>query len=408
MAEGSPAPAIPRRHGADLREGRRMAGPLRWLIRGDPRPDAVEWRAIGESLNHGDPAMDRLVEWMAADGLAKTKPLFDRALAQGIASLPEAAAPLRAFFAEVTARPSWVDEALLVEGARVCGLSGRTGMDVLRDFGLMAGYQAGAINRTLVLTGALQKGAQRRVAETTSWWIDVTRPGGLACGAQGWRSTLQVRLIHALVRRHLQRHPQWDAAELGLPVNQGDMHATYLAFSVIFLFGQRLLGVPLTAREGHAAMHLWKYAGWLMGLDPRWLWDSEQAGRVALYRNLLAQAPPDDSSRQLGRALMDEPLQRRYRRFASLQGRWNRAKHLSIIRTFVGRRGMAALGLPGGVLPWYPLLSVVPRLFWHGLHRLLPGGRERLIRRGLRAQQDYLAVLFGEQSPALTSTLHNP
>ncbi|MGV2482127.1 UNVERIFIED_CONTAM: DUF2236 domain-containing protein, partial [Salmonella enterica subsp. enterica serovar Weltevreden] len=80
-----------------------------------------------------------------------------------------------------------------------------------------------------------------------------------------------------------------------------------------------------TAAEGRAAMHLWKLIGWLMGLDERWLWDSEQEGRVALYRNLLAQAPPDDSSRQLGRPLMDEPLQRRYRRFAALRGRWNRA-----------------------------------------------------------------------------------
>ena len=406
MAEGSSPAAIPRRHGADLREGRRLAGPLRWLIRGDPTPDAGEWRAIGESLNQGDPAMDRLVDWMAAEGLARSKPLFDLAVVQGIAAIPAAPAPLREFFAAVEARPAWVEEALLIEGARVCGISGRTGMDVLRDFGLMAGYQAGAINRTLVLTGALRKGAQRRVAETTKWWIDVTRPGGLARGAPGWCTSLQVRLIHALVRRHLQRHPQWDAAELGLPVNQGDMHATYLAFSVIFLFGQRLLGVPLRAREGRAAMHLWKYAGWLMGLDTRWLWDNEQAGRVALYRNLLAQAPPDDSSRQLGRALMDEPLRRRYRQLARLQGQWNRAKHLSIVRGFVGRRGMAALGLPCGVLPWYPLLSVLPRLLWHGLHRALPGGLERLIRRGQRAQQDYLQVLFGDHPPELTSDLH--
>lgn len=405
MAEGSRPPSIPRRHGADLEEGRRMAGPLRWLVRGDPSPDAADWLAIGESLNQGDPAMDRLVAWMSAEGIAATKPLFDRAVEQGIDAVADAPAPLREFFAGIEAPPAWMDPRLMAEGARVCGISGLTGMDVLRDFGLMAGYQASAINRTLVLTGALQKGAQRRVAETTKWWIDATRPGGMARGAPGWCSTLQVRLIHAMVRRHLQRHPQWDAAELGLPVNQGDMHATYLAFSVIFLLGQRLLGVPLTAAEGRAAMHLWKLIGWLMGLDERWLWDSEQEGRVALYRNLLAQAPPDDSSRQLGRPLMDEPLQRRYRRFAALRGRWNRAKHLSIARAFVGRRGMDALGLPRGVLPWYPLLSFGPRLAWHLAHRLLPGGRERLIRRGLRAQQAHLLVLFGRERQELTQPI---
>ncbi|MDM4770580.1 oxygenase MpaB family protein [Solimonas sp. SE-A11] len=402
MAEGSARPAIPRRHGADLETGRRMAGPLRWLIRGNPEPSPTQWQAIGESLNQGDPAMDQLVDWMAAEGLRHTKPLFDRALDQGIAALPDAPEPLRRFFVAVEARPAWVKPALLAEGARACGISGLTGMDVLRDFGLMAGYQAGAINRSLVLTGALQKGAQRRVAETTKWWIDATRPGGMERGAPGWRSTLQVRLIHAMVRRHLQRHPEWDAGQYGLPVNQGDMHATYLAFSVIFLFGQRLLGVPLTAREGHAAMHLWKYIGWLMGIDEHWLGDGEQAGRIALYQNLLAQAPPDETSRQLGRPLADEPLQRRYRRLAWLQGRWNRAKHLSIARAFVGRRGMDALGLPEGVLPWYPLLTIGPRLGWHLAHRLLPGGRERLVRRGLKVQEEYLEVLFGDGEKELT------
>ncbi|HSW12677.1 MAG TPA: oxygenase MpaB family protein, partial [Solimonas sp.] len=354
-----------------------------------------------ESLNQGDAAMDRLVAWMSAEGLAKTKPLFDRALAEGIEAITGAPAPLRRFFAEVEARPAWVNPRLLAEGARVCGISGLTGMRVLRDFGLMAGYQASAINRTLVQTGALQKGAARRVAETTKWWVDVTRPGGMERFAPGWRNTLQVRLIHALVRRHLQQHPQWDTAAHGLPVNQGDMHATYMAFSVIFLFGQRLLGVPLTAREGHAAMHLWKYIGWLMGIDERWLTDDEQAGRIALYRNLLAQAPPDESSRQLGRPLMDEPLQRHYRRYAWLQRRWERALHLSIERAFLGRRGMRALGLPENVLPWYPALTFAPRLGWHLAQRLLPGGRERLVERGLKAQADYLEVLFGAELPRL-------
>jgi len=403
MAEGSTRPAIPRRHGADVQTGRRIAGPLRWLIRGNPEPSAGQWQAIGESWNQGDPVMDRLVHWMAAEGLGKTKPLFDRALEQGLG--PDAPTPLRRFFAEVEARPAWVNPQLLDEGARACGISGLAGLYVLRDLGLMAGYQASAINRTLVLTGSLQKGAQRRTAETTKWWIDATRPGGMERGAPGWRGTLQVRLIHAMVRRHLQRHPEWDAAELGLPVNQGDMHGTYLAFSVIFLFGQRLLGVPLTAREGRAAMHLWKYIGWLLGLDERWLGDSEQAGRIALYQHALAQAPPDESSRQLGRPLMDEPLQRKYRNLGWLRGRWNHAKHLSIERAFLGRAGMRALGLPEDVLPWYPVLSFGPRLGWHLAHRLLPGGRERLVRQGLKAQEEYLEVLFGNEQRGLAKPI---
>lgn len=408
MSKATPTdPDIPRRHGAGLDAARRIARPVRLLIDGDPQPTPAQWQAIGESWMRGDAPMDTLLDWMCAEGLRRCKPLFDAAAAHGIAALRDAPAPLRAFFAQVEATPAWVDAARCDEGARVSGIAGLTGLNVLRDLGLLAGYQASAINRTLLLTGALAKGAQRRVAETTQWWVACTRPGGMARGAPGYVATLQVRLIHALVRRRVAALPEWDAGELGLPINQGDMHATYLAFSVIFLFGQRLLGVPLRRREGEAVMHLWRYIGWLMGVEERWLCDTEQQGRVALYQNLLAQAPPDESSRQLGRALCDEPLQRHYASLAGLRGRWNRAKHLSIARGFLGRRGMRALGLPDGVLPWYPLLTAPPRLAIHLLLRALPGGRALLIRRGLAAQQAYLRVLFG-RDPATVGAASLP
>jgi hypothetical protein len=400
MAEGAQATSgIPRRHGVDPASGRRMAAPLKLLIRGNPEPSPAQWQAMGLALNQGDPPMDRLLAWMSETGLRETRPLFDRALRDGIDSLPDAPAPLREFFALIDQRPAWVDEALLQEGARCCGISGLSGLRALRDMGLMAGYQASAINRTLLLTGALQRGPQRRLAETTKWWIDVTRPGGVARDAPGFHTTLQVRLVHAHVRRHVQQLPEWDAAYYGLPVNQFDMQATYLSFCVTFLFGQRLLGVPLRAEEGRAVMHLWRYIGWLMGVDEPWLLDGEMEGRIALYQNVLAQAPPDESSRLLGRPLMDEPLQRHYRRFAWLQGRYERARHLSIERAFLGRAGMQALGLPTLVLPWYPVLSFAPRLLGHLLLRAWPGGRERLIRDGLRKQSDYLQVLFGGDRP---------
>lgn len=397
-----PAIRIPARHGADLALAQRTAAPIRRFIKGQAEPDASEWQAIGESLLQGDEPMDRLIEWMQGVGLSHGKQLYDHAVNEGIDALDDAPQPLRQFFDRVEAPPAWLDPEQLHLGARACGLSGLTGMRVLRDLGLLAGYQASAINRTLVLTGALEKGAQRRVAETTKWWIDCTRPGGMHRGAPGYRSTLQVRLIHGLVRRRVSCMTDWDPAYYGLPINQGDMHATYLAFSAIFLIGQRLLGVPLSRHDGAAITHLWRYIAWLMGVDERWLHDDENQARRALYHNLLAQAPADASSRQLGAALIDEPLQRHYTNLPWLRGRLNRAIHLSIARTFINAEGMQALGLPSGVLPWYPLLSGPPRFVWHSLLRCLPYGRDFLIARGLRQQETYLQTLFGKDHPQLT------
>lgn len=396
---GSPDRFIPRRHGADLATGKRMARSLRWLIRGNPDPSPELWRALGNALLDGDGPADRLVAWMDQEGFRQTRPLFERALNQGIASVADAPAPLRGFFATVDTLPDWADAALLRQGARACQVSGMAGLYALRE-ALMAGYQASAINKTLILTGALARGAPRRIAETTKWWVDVTAEGGMDRYSEGFKSTLQVRLIHALVRRQLSGKPEWKHEEWGLPVNQSDMLATNLGFSVLFLIGQRILGVPLRQDEAEAVMHLWRVIGWLMGVEPHWLPKTENEGRVLLYQILLSQAPPDDSSVQLGRALMNEVRMRHYPNFKNLRGHFEHARHLSMDSLFLGWAGMKALGLPRA-LPWYPALSAPLRAAWHLAHRLLPGGATRLVRKGRAAQAGYLPILFGAEAPAI-------
>ena len=91
--------------------------------------------------------------------------------------------------------------------------------------------------------------------------------------------------------------PEWKAEQWGLPVNQIDMVATYLGFCVIMLEGLRLMGIPVTARNSKAVMHLWAYAGWLMGVDERWLVHRERDG-VVLFRDA-----PTTQSRPIGPAV---------------------------------------------------------------------------------------------------------
>lgn len=396
-----PEVQIPTRHGADIARSRAIARPVRWMLRGDPEPGPQRWDALGRALMAGDPPMDRLVDWLYQYGTREGRALFQRAVDHGIDAVPDAPAPLRAFFEHVEPRPAWVDDELLRQGAAATQRTGLTGMRVLRDLALMLGYQAAAINKTLVATGSLERGPQRRLAETTKWWLDCTATGGMDRFGEGFRNTLHVRLIHGLIRRQVQRQPDWRNDQWGLPVNQTDMAATQLGFSVIFLLGSRFLGVPLTRAEGQAVMHLWRYIGWLMGVDPRWLPETEQEGRVLLYQILLSQAPPDESSRQLGRALMDEPFDRHYPNLHQLRGHFERARHTSITRLFVSGQGMRDLGLPAWMPPWYPALSLPLNLAHQTQARLRPGGADRLATTGRRAQIDYLKVLFGDAAPAI-------
>jgi hypothetical protein len=384
---------IPSRHGCDLAAGRRTARMVGWVIRGDPEPAPERWRALGEGLMRGDPPADRLAEWMHQAGLARAMPQFERAAREGLAAVPDPSPALRGFFEACERRPAWLDEAQVERGQRLFQRFGRSADFALRDVALMGGYQASAFNKTLLLTGALAGGNARRVAETMQWVADCTAVGGLARGAAGYRSTLHVRLMHALVRRRIARRPDWDLRALGLPINQTDMAATCLGFSVVLLLVVRVLGVPVTRAESRAEMHLWKYIGWLMGVEEPWLCDTERDGRILLYQMLLAQTPPDESSQQLGRALMADGLREPWP--TRLRVRFEHARHLSVTRLFVGARGMRALGLPRFVLPWYPLVSAPFTLLWHLAHRLLPGGPERARRAGRAVQEHLTRMRFG-------------
>src|SRR5262245_4695173 len=100
---------IPSRHRENRAQVRALLGVMYWLMPREDEPSPQRWREIGEALMHGDPPMDRLVQWMFASGLAKARAQFEQAIERGIDSVPDAPEPLREFFALVDRRPDWVD-----------------------------------------------------------------------------------------------------------------------------------------------------------------------------------------------------------------------------------------------------------------------------------------------------------
>jgi hypothetical protein len=109
----------------------------------------------------------------------------------------------------------------------------------------------------------------------------------------------------------------------------------------------------------------------------------------------------------MARPMIDEPLGRSYPRFAWLRRRYDRARHLSISRAFLGRKGMRNIGFPAGVLPWYPLLKLPLNLSWHLSSLLLPGGKRRAARIGRGRQERFLAELSGGAPAVVGQAAHD-
>ena len=116
---------------------------------------------------------------------------------------------------------------------------------------------------------------------------------------------------HAQMRRVLRQAANkdtgkwwWEANQWGMPINQMDLAATSLLFSVSQLRHLRRVGFHFTAAESEGVMHLWRYAGHLLGVVPDLLCATEAKGR-GLQRLLFdAYDGPDEDSIRLIQALM--------------------------------------------------------------------------------------------------------
>ncbi|MDG3010592.1 DUF2236 domain-containing protein [Rhodococcus sp. D2-41] len=367
------------------------------LALGLREPDAAEFRRLGECLLVADAPADRLVDWMHTVGMSRSRPMFEQALREGVDSVGELRpgdAPLRAFFAEVETVPDWVDRDRLRSAARVMRSGGADGLYIARDVALLGGYMFAGFNQTLLRTGALEKGSNKRFAETSQWAIDVISDGGLEPGGVGYRSTVRVRLIHAMVRRHIASMDDWDASAWGVPINQTDMAATLVGALVAPTVGGVGMGIVNRPNEYEAVAHLTRYVGWLIGVQDEFLPTSFRDAIRVLLHTSCALSTPDATTRQLAMPMVEDPLSWHYRTLPGLRRWLARSQHLGITGAFLGPRAMRVLGLPVLTVPWYPLIRT-PVNAVRSAAALLPGGRGRAAERGRREQASFMRTMTG-------------
>ena len=362
-------------------------------------PTDEQFTRLGELLMAGDPLMDRFAEWMSTR--KDVRPMFEQALATGIETVDDAPPELRELFTQLESTPDWVDHAQLEIAAAAMRSGGSDGLAIARDVALLGGYQFAGFNQTLLRTGALEKGSNTRFAETSQWARDVIAPGGLDRFGPGYRSTIRVRFIHSMVRRHVVAMPDWDSDRWGLPINQTDMAATIVGSLVAPSLGGMSLGMILRPSEYRAVAHLTRYVGWLMGIDDELLPTDFRGCIRLLTHTSTALATPDETSKRLAQPMADDPLHWQYGRLAPLRRRIERSKHLSISMGLLGPQAMATLGLPTRTLPWYPLVALPRNLIKSGVG-FLPGGRAIAAHYGDRDALAFLRTMTA--TPAVIGT----
>lgn len=360
---------------------------------------------LAAMLLEGDPLADQA----AVDLRGVPRPAREELLAAALDQRrprPDTPASLRALLDSVQAQPFWADVARADRGGAVFLRSGPLGGVVLGCYSLVGAYCSPAGNKPLVLSGRLTEDAPRRLAETGRFVQTVCQPGALAPHGAGSRAAVRVRLMHAAVRQMLRVDPRWREDAYGVPINQADMAITALLFSQAVAQGLRKLGVGVTRAEHEDLLHLWRLAGWMMGVREELLCATIDEAEALLDLTALTQGPPDDDSRALTQALLVSG--ETAARTAEERQRARRLRPLGsvLVRALLGPEYAASLRLPPDPPAWR---WVVPGL------RLLVRRADRVARRvpGGAALQERLGQQYWELSMArglagLTATFSLP
>ena len=346
----------------------------------------------------GDPVTDAL----AADGIRFAKPLQQLIISDSSnsskfdANLTNNPA-FNALTEQFSSYPAWFDPKLAQIGAVAYRRYPLMLIWLLRNVALMAGYSIPALSLPLIQTGALMHDALPRLMRTYAYILAVSehpplhKPNisthnnrqpieqVLAIGSEGWRQSIKVRQIHTIVRQNLlkgkgnaakgiitnadQHHNpdgSWNTGYWGIPINQTDMIATHLQFSLLIMRGLRLLGARISTEEAEGILHLWNLASYWMGVDLERLPKDEAACWEWLYTYLSIQQLDFKMGQPLAKALHDLP--RQLMGEDNRRGRFVEMVNASVTRTLVGDDIGDGLDLPKSKIR-FGVLSSVPILF---------------------------------------------
>jgi hypothetical protein len=220
---------------------------------------------------------------------------------------------------------------------------------------LPQGYAAAPCARVLGQTLAMRQRGRQRIFEVAQFLFDVLEEGGLSPTGPGIRAVQKVRLMHAGIRQRMIHAPGWSQAD-GIPINQEDMAATVLPFSVVSLDVFEKLGRAVSASEEQAWLHVWNVVGHLLGVQDQLLPRSRSDGEAFLEafrrRHWAASSEGKELTKMLVEIMQDyyPPL------LACIPG--------ALIRHFAGTRCADLLDLPR--TDWKPLLGIMEILLCSG------------------------------------------
>jgi hypothetical protein len=252
----------------------------------------------------GDAKADEAVADVFSLGQADKVSQVMRDLAQNSDLVPADLPPLIRHYFEESDLPPWADMKKIERGNDLLGRYAPQIVTILHCASLPSCYTGAKGVEVLYMSQRISGQVFRRIMETAQFVLDVMDEGGLGPKGRGRRSAQKIRLLHATIRYHMRRSPEW--AKMGeMPINQEDLSGTMMSFSVIIPRGLKKLGIDLPVADRDAFYHIWTVVGYFLGIDERLIPKDFEDGSALCDRILDRQAAPSEAGQFVTKALVD-------------------------------------------------------------------------------------------------------
>ena len=218
------------------------------------------------AIVHADPAGDAAAEALHAVA-GPWWPMVLKALEEGVAAVPDAPPELSALISALPPAPAPDVWAKMELGRSAVARASDSAGLVLQCASLLVDDWSPPAMKSLLLTGTLKQDAVHRLGQTGAWWLALHRSDALRAGQEGFKATLQMRLIHAFERRLLRDSGQWDRVAWGEPLNQADLFFRIVCCSKVVIDGLQRMGYWFTAEEKEGYFLFWRHTAALLGVE---------------------------------------------------------------------------------------------------------------------------------------------
>jgi hypothetical protein len=301
---------------------------------------------IGWALATADPLADAVVTEIHSGRPGINRSLL-AGLRDGLASLHQPPDAVAALLADAERRPDFVTDDLIARGSAAYYTSpGAVHLLALTGGSLVRVYESPSISAVLAATGRLVEGAEQRILETGKWLATVMLPGALGVGQPGYVATLQVRMLHAHMRRFVRDRGYNEAAH-GAPINQTDLVRTWMDFTLTSYRAEDQMGYGLTEPELAELYSYWHLVAHLLGIDDRLVRGIADNARAQRMDDLLqaVTGPPIAESATLAAATIETAVDLIHQ-FVSIRPELARPAVRALTRRFHGDRIADALEIP--------------------------------------------------------------